>query len=299
VVFDGIDLLLEQLNDPSLVRREMFRLREWIAATHVTAIITAKARSRGRPARHYEFLQFMADCVVQLQHHVVGGTALRSLRVVKHRGTAHSANEIPFALTRSGIELPGYSGPELNYPVSTERISSGVERLDSMLGGGYYRGSSVLISGAPGTAKTTLGAAFAEASCRRKESTLYISFDEGPDQIVRNVASVGIDLARHRKTGLLRMHSLRTRASSPEAHVAYVRALLRDHPAQNLVLDPLSALLHSCGEPAGDHAALQVIELARMQGITLVSTSFLVNSLPLSEATPLGVSTVADTWMHV
>jgi circadian clock protein KaiC len=168
-----------------------------------------------------------------------------------------------------------------------------------MLSGGYYRGSSVLITGAPGTAKTSLAAAFAESAVRRGERTIYVSFDESPDQIVRNVASIGIQLGPHIQAGTLSIHSLRGRVASPEAHVANLRALFRELQPRNLVVDPLSALEQSGSSADAEGAALQVLHLAKIAGITIVSTSLLGSSLPLSEQTPLNISTIADTWMHV
>jgi circadian clock protein KaiC len=300
VVFDGLDVLLGHLGDPALIRREILRLREWVYATGLTAIITAKADARdGQLLSDYAFLQFIADCVVSLQHRVTGGSAIRMIRVAKYRGGAHSANELPFTITTAGIEVATGTAAELHHSVSMERITSGVDRLDAMLRGGYYRGSAILISGAPGTSKTSLVAAFAQAACRRNESTIYVSFDEAPEQIIRNVASIGIDLATHVKSGRLTMCSLRARADNPEAHVARVRALIERHKARNLVVDPLSALAQTFDEALGDRAAVQVLDVAKSQGITTVSTSLLGNSSPLSEETPLGISTIADTWMHV
>lgn len=300
VVFDGLDVLLGYLADPGLIRREILRLREWVYGLGLTAIITAKADERDdRPSGDYAFLQFMADCVVSLQHRVTAGAAIRMLRVSKYRGDAHSANELPFTITKTGIEVAAGSSAELHHSVSMERITTGVPRLDGMLRGGYYRGSAVLISGAPGTSKTSLVATFAEAACRRGEKTVYVSFDEAPEQIIRNVASIGIDLGRHVKSGRLTMCSLRARADNPEAHVARIRALLEQQGAKNLVVDPLSALAQTFDEALGDRAAVQVLDVAKGQGITTVSTSLLANSEPLSEQTPLGISTIADTWMHV
>jgi circadian clock protein KaiC len=299
VVFDGIDVLLGHLGDAALIRREVLRLREWVYASDLTAIVTAKADELGHPASEYAFLQFIADCVVSLQHRVCDGAALRMIRVAKYRGDAHSANELPFTITEAGIEMAAGTSAELIHPASTERITSGVERLDSMLRGGYYRGSAVLISGAPGTSKTSLVAAFVAAACERKERTVYVSFDEAPAQIIRNVASIGIHFAPHIESGVLLMSSLRARADNPEAHVARIRALLERHRARNLVVDPLSALTNHSDQAMGDRAAVQVLDVAKSQGITTVSTSLLANSAPLSEKTPLGISTIADTWMHV
>lgn len=300
VVFDGLDVLLGHLGDPGLIRREILRLREWVYATGMTGIITAKADDKDtQPSPDYAFLQFIADCVVSLQHRVIAGAAIRMIRVAKYRGDAHSANELPFTITKSGIEVAAGTSAELHHTVSTQRITSGVPRLDAMLGGGYYRGSAVLISGAPGTSKTSLVATFAEAACKRGEKTVYVSFDEAPQQIIRNVASIGIDLNRHVRSGVLGMCSLRARADNPEAHVARIRSLLDEHKAQNLIVDPLSALAQTFDEALGDRAAVQVLDVAKSRGITTVSTSLLANSAPLSEQTPLGVSTIADTWMHV
>jgi circadian clock protein KaiC len=300
VVFDGLDMLLGHLSGPALVRREAFRLREWVHASGLSAIITAKAHASDANALvGYDFLQFMADCVVTLHHRVLDGTAVRFARVAKYRGAAHSANEVAFAITREGVEVSSNTTPVLAYPVSTERVSTGIERLDSMLAGGYYRGSSVLITGAPGTAKTSIAATFALAAARRGERTAYVSFDEAPDQIVRNVASIGIDLAPHVASGILYLYSLRRRVESPESQVARIRSVLREFEPRNLVVDPITALAQHGDESNMDSGALQVLDLAKSLGITSVNTSLLGNSQPLAEQTPINVSTIADTWMHV
>jgi circadian clock protein KaiC len=300
VVFDGLDMLLGHLSDPTQVRREAFRLREWVHASGLTAILTAKADARdGHGHVEYDFLQFMADCVVNLHHRVENGTAIRFARVAKYRGAAHSANEVAFAITREGIEVSSNTTPLLAYPVSTERVSTGIERLDSMLAGGYYRGSSVLITGAPGTAKTSIAATFALTAAKRGERTAYVSFDEAPDQIVRNVASIGLDLAPYVASGVLYLYSLRRRVESPESQVARIRSVLREFEPRNLVIDPITALAQQGDESNNDSGALQVLDLAKSLGITSVNTSLLGNSQPLAEQTPINVSTIADTWMHV
>jgi circadian clock protein KaiC len=197
------------------------------------------------------------------------------------------------------MEVAGNTTLRLAYPASTERVSTGIERLDAMLSGGYYRGSSVLITGVPGTAKTSLAATFSEAAAKRGERTVYVSFDEAPDQIVRNASSIGLRLGRYIEAGILSIHSLRGRAQSPEAHVAQIRGLLNELKPQNLVVDPLSALSQRGYEAHAEDAVLHILDLAKSAGVTIVSTSLLGNSLPLTEQTPLNISTVADTWMHV
>lgn len=167
-----------------------------------------------------------------------------------------------------------------------------------MLAGGYHRASSVLITGSPGTSKTNLAAAFAAAACRRKEKTLYVSFDEAPAQIVRNVASVGTELAPFIKSGLLSIVSFRGRGDSPDAHVVRIRRHLDEHGAKNLVIDPVSALASEPTNP-GAPAALRLIDVAKKRGVTAVYASLLSSSSPLSEETLTGISTIADTWMHV
>lgn len=300
VVFDGLDVLLDHLQDPALIRREVFRLREWVHASAISSIMTAKMRStEERSIQHYEFLEFLADCVVTLHHRVSQGTALRFIRVAKYRGAAHSANEFPFTFTKNGIEITASGLQQVNHPASTERVSSGAERLDSMLCGGYYRGSSVLITGAPGTAKTSLSVAFAAAAAERGEQTLYVSFDESPEQIMRNAASIGIQLRPLVESGALVIRSLRGRGENPEAHVARMRAWFHEVQPRNVVIDPLSALEQPGCEANAAGAALQILDTAKSAGITIVSTSLLGNSLPLSEQTPLDISTIADTWMHV
>jgi circadian clock protein KaiC len=300
IVLDGLDVLLAHLGDPLLARREVFRLREWLEESRLTAIITAKASAADvRPSPDYDFLQFMADCVVKLQHRVVGGTALRFIQVAKCRGGPHSANEIPFVIDQAGIEVGAGAALEMVHPAPAARVTSGIPRLDAMLRGGYYRGSSTLITGSPGTAKTTLAAAFAEAACRRRERTLFVSFDEAPAQILRNMESVGTRLAPHVESRALRMYSLRSRTVSPEAHVARIRQLLREHRARNIVVDPISALGPVAEENVAQRAAVELLDLAKSLGITGVYTSLLGNKAALSEETPIGISTIADTWMHV
>ena len=300
VVFDGLDVLLSYLGDATLARREMFRLRDWVHRSGLSVVVTAKWEPEAsRPHNDFDFLQYIADCVVTLHHRVSQGTALRFIRISKYRGVAHSANEFPFAITTAGIEVGGSIGRKVAYKASRERVTSGVERLDAMLSGGYYRGSSVLVTGAPGTAKTTLSATFAAAAAARGERTLYVSFDESPDQIIRNVSSIGLDLEPYVTAGLLRIEALRGGADNPETHVTRLRATLREWEPQNLVVDPLSALEQRGCEADAEGAALQLLDFAKTAGITIVSTSLLGNALPLSEQTPLNISTIADTWIHV
>jgi circadian clock protein KaiC len=182
--------------------------------------------------------------------------------------------------------------------VTNERISSGLPRLDHMLNGGYYRGSNVLISGAPGTAKSTLSGLFAVAACKRGERTLYVSFDEGASQIVRNLQSVDINLAPHLKSGLLKMYSTRTKGPNVEDQFGALRVKVREHRPRCLIIDPLSALSTKLSHLASADAAQQFLDFLKAEGITVVNTS-LMDGLSTDEATATGISTIADTWIHL
>jgi circadian clock protein KaiC len=297
IVFDGIDILLTLLENPAAERREMYRLHYWLQEAGMTGILTAKGE--GSDALRYGFLQFMADCVVVFHHRLLGNVSVRGLQVAKYRGSSHSANEFPLVITSAGMEVASYSAAELVQEGSTERVSSGIQRLDAVLGGGYYRGSCVLVSGSPGTAKTTLAGAFAEASCLRGERALFISFDEAGQGIVRNLASVGIRLAPHLESGLLRIYALRTGAFSPYEHFTNTRVLIARHQPSCLVIDPISTLNKVGGQVTAVDLILRLIDFAKAQGITLLCTSLTGSPDALQEATPTNVSTIADTWIHL
>lgn len=297
IVFDGIDVLLSLLDDPTAERREIYRIRDWLGQTGLTGIITQKVGPIEGDQR-YGFLQFMVDCVVVLRHQVVDGSVFRNLRVMKYRGSGFSGDEFPITLTKEGLQLTNRGPTELAYAVTDERISSGLPRLDNMLQGGYYRGSNVLISGAPGTARSTLAGLFAAAACERGERTLYVSFDEGAAQIVRNLQSVGIRLAPHLKSGVLTMYSTRTRGPNVEDQFGALRAKVREHNPRCLVIDPLSALSTKLTHVASADAAQQFLDFLKGEGITVVNTS-LLDGLSTDEAMATGISTLADTWIHV
>lgn len=295
IVFDGIDVLLGLLDDPVAEKREIYRIRDWLGTNGLTAIITQKVDASDQ---RYPFLQFMVDCVVSLEHHVLDGSAFRSLRVVKYRGSGFSSDEFPITLTARAMQLMNRGPAELVYRVTNERVSTGLPRLDHMLTGGYHRASNVLISGAPGTAKSTLCSLFAAAACARGERTLYVSFDEGAAQIVRNVHSVGIDLAPHLRSGLLEMYSTRTRGLNIEDQFGSLRERVLAHKARCLVIDPLSALSSKLAHVASADTAQQFIHFLKSEGVTVVSTS-LMGGVAMDEATATGISTIADTWIHV
>jgi circadian clock protein KaiC len=246
-------------------------------------------------------MHFMVDCAVILNHSVVLGVSQRNLRVQKYRGSSFDENESPFLIGASGLEVAvartlGHG----DTTVTNERVSSGIQRLDTMLGGGYYRGASVLITGFPGTAKTTLSGAFAEAACRRGERTMFVSFDSDGTEVIRNLASVGIRLDRYVKNGCLSMISARTITGSAETYLVRIKTLAKEHRARCLVIDPVSTLSKSGNEQTAHSVAERLIDWSKADGTTLVCTSLLDEMSSQNEGgSPLQISTLADTWIHL
>jgi circadian clock protein KaiC len=299
IVFDGIDVLLRSLADPQAELREIYRLREWILESGLTAIITQKSGlSDDDTKQGHSILPFMADCVITLSHHVLAGSSFRNLRVTKYRGSGYLADEFPITITDTGMQVRDRGPVELLYAVTDERISTGLPRLDAMLTGGYHRASNVLISGAPGTAKSTLAGLFVEAACQRGERAMYVSFDEGATQIVRNLASVGIQLKAHEKSGLLKIYSTRTRGPNIEQQFGELRRVILEHRPTCVVIDPLSALASKLAHVASADATQMFLDFLKVNGITVVNTS-LLDGPEVGEATATGISTIADTWIHV
>jgi len=304
IVFDALDVVLELLPEPVQKRREMYRLHEWLLARGLTGVVTLRAGGDEASAignQRFGFMQFMVDCAVILNHSVVHGISQRNLRVQKYRGSGFDEDEAPFVIGKSGLEVAVARTPlRLDATVTNERISSGVKRLDTMLGGGYYRGASVLITGSPGTAKTTLAAAFAEAACRRGERTLFVSFDSDCSEVIRNLASVGMQLARYVKNGSLRMISARTITGSAEAYVVRIKTLAREHGARCLVIDPLSKWPKSGNDMTAQNVAERLSDWSKANGTTLVCTRLLEEMSSRSEdGSPLQISSLVDTWIHL
>jgi circadian clock protein KaiC len=304
IVFDALDVVLALLPDPATKRREIYRLHEWLLSRELTGIITAKAGGDEASAliqQPFGFMQFMVDCAVILNHSVTHGISHRNLRVQKYRGSSFDENESPFLIGNSGMVVDAASARvRVDAQVSNERVSSGVERLDTMLGGGYYRGASILITGFSGTAKTTLSGAFAEAACRRGERTLFISFDSDYHEVIRNLASVGIRLDQYIDNGSLRMVSARSIAGSAETYLVRIKTLAQEHEARCLVIDPVSTWYKSANDLAAQSVADRLIDWSKGDGITLVCTSLLDEmSNQMESGSPLQISTLADTWIHL
>jgi circadian clock protein KaiC len=300
IVFDGIDVLLTLLQNPMAEMREIYRIRDWLAANEMNAaIITAKIDGGTSEIVNYGFLQFMVGCVVRFERRLEQGVALHRLQISKYRGTDFVAGEFPVSFGLAGMDVGAPEPAEIRQVASGERVSAGFERLDTLLGGGLFRGSSTLITGVPGTSKTTLAGKFAEAACRRGERTLFVSFDEAADRIARNLESVGIQLKPHIKTGLLRMYSGRTESVSAEDHLVKLKALIDEHRPRCVVIDPLSAIAKSGSLAAARAVANRFIYLAKDQRITVMVTAINNGDEPETESTDLQISTIADTWIHL
>lgn len=305
IVFDAVDVVCALLPDPAAKRREIYRLHQWLMARELSGVMTLKAggdESSASSQQFFGFMQFMVDCSVVLNQNVVLGVSQRNLRVQKYRGSGFDENESPLVIGKMGLEVAVARAGlgRANVRVTNERVSSGVERLDTMLSGGYYRAASVLISGAPGTAKTTLSGAFAEAACRRGERTLFISFDSDGAEVIRNLTSVGIHLDRYVKNGCLRMVSARGISGSAETYLARIKSLVKEHSARCLVIDPVSTLSKPGNELTAHSVVERLIDWSKVDGITLLCTSLLDEMAGATErGSPLHISKLADTWIHL
>ena len=304
IVFDALDILLALLPDAAAKRKEIYRLHEWLLSSKLTGLITAKAGgddSNSLGTQQFGFMQFMVDCAVVLNHRVELGVSQRNLRVLKYRGSAFDENESPFVIGKNGFDVAiARMLGRVDSRVSNERVTSGVKRLDTMLGGGYYRGASVLITGFPGTAKTTLSGAFAEAACQRGERTMFVGFDSDGSEVIRNLASVGIKLQRFVENGRLLMISARTITGSAETLLVRIKMLATEHRARCLVIDPVSTLSKAGNELTAHGVGERLIDWSKADGITLVCTSLVDETDGSSHAgTSLQISTLADTWIHL
>jgi circadian clock protein KaiC len=300
IVFDGVDVLLTLLQNPVAEMREIYRIRDWLADNNVNAaIVTAKMDGDSSGIVNYGFMQFMVDCVIRFERRLEHGVALHRLEITKYRGSDFVAGEYPVSFGPSGMEVGAPEPAEIRHEASTERVSAGFERLDTMLGGGLFRGSSTLITGVPGTSKTTLAGKFAEAACRRGERTLFVSFDEGAEPIQRNLSSVGIHLKPHVKSGLLRMYSARTESIGAEDHLVKLKSLIREHRPRCMVIDPLSAIAKAGGMDAARAVANRLIYMVKDEKVTVLVTAINQADDPQNEATELQISTIADTWLHL
>jgi len=298
VVVDGIDQLLQHQPEPAVAVEQVRQINEYCEKHGWTLLLSGKSREGGMSPRHLEGIEFMLPTLVLLTARVIERRLNRFMRVAKYRGSAHVTDEIPMVMNQQGIALP-YLMPsgEQRAKADTERVSTGVKRLDKVLSGGIYRGSSVLISGRPGTAKSTLAASVARATAQRGERALLVSFDELEAPYVRNLASVGIDLQPHIDEKRIRFYSRSASGCLVSEHLLELQHLIESFKPHCLVLDPVSALLKAPGAEGPRPAVEWLIELTRMNGITTIMTALTDEGDPEGESTLGHVSTIADTWI--
>ena len=292
VVLDSIEALFAAFKSQAVVRAELGRLFRWLEGREVTAIVTGE-RGENDALTRYGIEEYVSDCVIVLDNRVRDGVATRQLQVVKYRGSAHETNQYPFLISPRGFTVLPVTAVALNYGASEERISTGVPRLDYMLSGGLFRGSAVLVSGAAGTGKTTLGAHLVDAACARGERALLILHEESAGEVIRNLRSIGLDLGRWVEAGLLRIWAARPSAYGLETHLAIVSGLVEEHAPEVVVVDGLASLLD--GSPRNEVFSMltRKFHLFKTRGITTLATILAEQGVE----TAAGVSSRADTWL--
>ena len=298
LVIDTLEVLFAGLSDLGILRAELRRLFRWLKQRGVTAIVTAERAPVERESlTRHGLEEFVSDCVILLDHRVVDQMSTRRLRIVKYRGSTHGSNEYPFLIDAGGITVLPVTSLGLRHAASSGRISSGTAELDEMLGGrGFFRGSSILISGTAGSGKTTIAATLVQAACRRGERALYCAFEESPAQIQRNMRSVGIDLERWVRSGRLRFHATRPTAYGFETHLTELHRVVRQFRPAVVIVDPITNL-PSIGSALEVHTMLtRLIDYLKSDGITALFTS-LTESSAEAERSEVGVSSLIDTWI--
>ena len=296
LVLDSIEVLIRQDADKAAIKESSERLFRWLRNRRVTSIVTAAVGDGG--SRH-RFEEYIADCVVRLDHRVDQQVSTRTLRVVKYRGTAHGTNEYPFLIDQSGIRVLPVTSIGLDHHVSSERVSSGVPRLDTMLDGkGFYRGTTVMISGTPGSGKSSLAAHYVDAACKRGERVLAFTYEEAPRQIIRNMQSIGIDLERWESHGLLRFVAARPSSYGLEMHLAIMLGAIDEFDPQSVLIDPISNLIRAGREREAHMMAVRLIDTLKTKGITTILTHPTLDP-PSVDHTDLAVSSIIDSWIFV
>jgi len=295
VVLDTIEALFSELPNATILRSELRRLFHWLKERGVTAIVTGE--SGDKTLTRYGLEEYVADCVILLDFRIVEQISTRRLRIIKYRGSAHGTDEYPFLIDERGVSILPITSLGLDYPVSTERISTGVPKLDAMLDGkGFFRGSTILVSGTAGTGKTSLSATFAEAACLRGERCLYFAFEESPRQVIRNMGSIGIDLAGWVKKGLLRFHSARPSLYGLEMHLVTFHKVIEEFKPQVFIVDPISNLINAGTASEVKSILTRLIDYLKMQKVSTFLTDLTHFGSSL-ERTSEEISSLIDTWL--
>jgi circadian clock protein KaiC len=295
VVLDTIESLFAGLPNPLILRAELRRLFRWLKDKGVTAIITGERGDESLTRQGLE--EYVSDCVIVLDHRVSDQTSSRRLRVVKYRGSTHGTDEYPFLIDEDGFSVLPITSLGLQHDVSTDRISTGIVRLDAMLGdAGYYRGSSVLISGTAGTGKSSLAAHFCDAACRRGERALYFAFEESPSQIIRNMRSIGIDLEQWVNKGLLCFQATRPAFAGLEMQLTMMHKTVNAFKPEVVIVDPLNGFIIGSNETSVKSMLMRLADFLKTKQITSLFTSLTAGGSPLG-VTDVAISAMIDTWL--
>jgi len=295
VVLDTIESLFTALPNPTVVRTELRRLFGWLKKKRVTTIVTGEKGDATLTRQGLE--EYVSDCVILLDHRVSDQSSIRRLRIVKYRGSTHGTNEYPFLIDEDGFSVLPVTSLGLKHISSKERISTGIPRLDTMLSGeGYFRGSTVLVSGTAGTGKTSLAAQFVEAACKRGERVLYFAFEESPSQFMRNMSSIGIHLEPWVKKGLLHFHATRPTLFGLEHHLSTTIKLINKVEPQIVILDPIDAFVMGGNQTEVKIMLLRIVDYLKMRNITALFSS-LTNGRENQELTDMAISSLIDTWL--
>jgi circadian clock protein KaiC len=295
VLLDSIESLFATLSNESLLRSELRRLFRWLKDRGLTAVVTAE-RGEGALTRH-GLEEYISDCVILLDNRVHESVVTRRMRVVKYRGSTHGANEYPFLIDRHGFSILPLTSLELNSAASEQRVSTGIEELDQMLGGkGYFRGSAILISGTAGTGKTSLASHFVEAACARGERCIYFSFEESAQQVARNMQSIGVNLGQWLEKGLLRFSATRPTTLSLEMHLVRMHSEVEEFQPDIVVIDPVTALLEAGTQAETRSMLLRVMDFFKVKGITIAMTT-LTSGESAIEQTSVAISSLVDVWL--
>lgn len=295
VVLDTIESLFGGLSNESILRAELRRLLRWLKDRNLTTVITGERGTNTLTRQGLE--EYVTDAVILLDHRVREELSTRRLRIVKYRGSFHGTNEYPFLIDRHGLCVLPVTALRLDHPAPTERVSTGVPALDAMLGGeGFYRGSTVLLSGTAGTGKTSLAAHFADAACRHGQRCAYFLLEESPQQILRNMHSIGLDLGQWSARGLLDLHAERPSRFGLEAHLAAMYRAVEELQPDAMVVDSITDLLSLGGEAEVRAMLVRLIDYLKTREVTAVFTSLSPGAVELQE-TNAGVSSLMDTWI--
>jgi circadian clock protein KaiC len=298
VVLDTLENLFSGLSNQAVLRAELRRLFQWLKEKGVTAIITGE-RGDGNSLTRQGLEEYVSDCVILLDHRVINQISTRRLRIIKYRGSVHGTNEYPFLIDEEGISVLPITSLKLEKDVSSERVSSGIPSLDSMLGAkGFFRGSSILVSGTAGTGKTSISAYFADETCRRKERCIYFAFEESPKQIIRNMKSINVDLQKHIDKGLLKFFASRPTLYGLEMHLVAMYKYIKKFKPSTVILDPITNLV-TVGNVSDVKAMLiRLIDFLQEEQITVMFTALSLNTI-VNEQTDEGVSSLVDAWLLV